>query len=206
MAKILRDDVDRFFEHNVDISSRTIYMGSMEVDGDDGETGTDYRMAEYVIKGLHVLDSQAENGDKPITILMNNPGGDEYHGLAIFDAIQACKNYVYIKVFGHAMSMGSIILQAADERVMSPNARIMIHYGTPPGCGDDHAKNFYRWAEESKKFDKWMEDLYLKKIKEKHPRYTRAKLKETMNFDYFLTAKEAVDFGLADRILNEDEF
>ena len=201
--RIIRDDIDRFFEYGVDISSRTIYMGSTNRDDDDAETGTDHEMAEYVIKGLHMLDVQAENGNKPITILMNNPGGDEYHGLAIFDAIRGCKNYVYIKVFGHAMSMGSIILQAADERLMAPNSRMMLHYGTWSGSGD-HAKNTYKWAEEGQKFDKWMEDLYLEKIKEKHPRFTRKKLQDRINFDYIITAKEAVDLGLADEVLGDD--
>ena len=87
-------------------------------------------MAERAIKALHILDSTAPTGDKPITVIMNNPGGDEYHGMAIYDAIKSCKNHVTIVVFGMAMSMGSIILQAADKRVMSANSRVMIHYGT----------------------------------------------------------------------------
>ena len=52
MARLIRDDVDRFFQYNVDIGSRTIYMGSTSnVDGE--ESGVDYEMSEYVIKGFY---------------------------------------------------------------------------------------------------------------------------------------------------------
>ena len=202
MAKIIRDDIDRFFQYGIDISTRTIYMGSHSA-YDDGDSGVDHEMAEAVVKALHILDTQAPNGDKPITIIMNNPGGGEYHGLAIFDAIKACKNHVVVKVFGYAMSMGSIILQAADERIMAPNSRFMIHYGTWGVY--DHPKIAYKWAEEGKKFDKWMIDLYLTKIREKHPKYPRKKVDEMCNFDTILNAKETVELGLADEVLEDDE-
>lgn len=198
MAKAMRDDIDKFFDYEIYLPTRTIYMGSVENDIENGESGTDGAMAERVIKALHILDN-TPSGDKPITIIMNNPGGDEYHGLAIFDAIKTCKNYVKVIVYGHAMSMGSIILQAADERVMAPNSRMMIHYGT---WGiNDHPKIVYKWADEGKKFDAWMENLYFEKIKQKHPNHSLAKVKEMCNFDTFLTAQEAVDLGLADKIL-----
>lgn len=201
MARIIRDDVDRFFQYNVDISSRTIYMGSAG-SVDEEETGTDYEMAEYVIKGLHVLDSQAEHGDKPIVIIMNNPGGDEYHGMAIYDAIRCCTNHVTIKVYGHAMSMGGIILQAADERLMSPNSRFMMHYGT---FGiNANTKDAYNWVESNKKIDKWMEDLFLEKIREKNPRFSRQKLYKMLEADYIIDAKEAVHLGLADEVIGDD--
>lgn len=202
MAKLVRDDVDKFFDYEIYIPTRTIYMGSVDNDQEVGESGTDGAMAERVIKALHILDSSAPAGDKPITIIMNNPGGDEYHGMAIYDAIKGCNNHVTIIVYGHAMSMGSIILQAADRRVMAPNSRMMIHYGT---WGiHDHPQNVYKWADEGKKFDAWMEQQYLTKIKEKNPEYTLKKVQELCKFDTFFTAKEAVDIGLADEILGEE--
>lgn len=201
MAKLVRDDVDKFFDYEIYIPTRTIYMGSVDNDQELGESGTDGAMAERVIKALHILDSSAPGGDKPITIIMNNPGGDEYHGLAIYDAIKACKNHVTIVVYGHAMSMGSIILQAADKRIMAPNARIMIHYGT--WGTHDHPKIVYSWAEEGKKFDAWMELLYLGKIREKHPNFTLKKVQEMCNFDTFINPEEAVALGLADEILGD---
>ena len=130
---------------------------------------------------------------------MNNTGGDVYHGLAIFDAIKTCKNHVNIIVYGHAMSMGSIILQAADERIMTPNSRMMIHYGEDGVWA--HPKIVLQWAKEGKKINEWMLDLYLEKIREKHPKFTRKKVDDICDFDTFFNAQEAVDMGLADRIL-----
>lgn len=192
-----RDDIDRFFDYNIHIPTKTLFMGSAEYSDEHEETGTDHLMAELVIKGLHLLDNVKP--DTILTIVMNNPGGDEYHGMAIYDAIKACKSEVHIKVLGHAMSMGSIILQAADWRIMAPNSRMMVHYGT--WGHNDHTLNNYRWAEEGKKFDKWMENLYLEKIKTKKPKFTRKQLQEKMSFDLFLDAEETVLYGLADEVL-----
>lgn len=199
MARIVRDDVDKFYDYGINIPTRTLYMGSVAADYDATEQGVDFAMAERMVKGLHLLDAAARGGDQPITILMNNPGGDEYHGLAIFDAIKSCHNQVSIIVYGHAMSMGSIILQAADERIMAPHSRMMIHYGT--WGFSEHPKVVYKWADEGKKWDKWMIEMYLEKIREKHPKFTKKKVDEMCNFDTFFTAQEAVDIGLADKVL-----
>lgn len=195
MSRINRDDIDKFFEYGVYPTTRTVYIGSMTSD-EDGESGTDYGMAEYAIKGLHILDAQS---DAPITVIMNNLGGNEYHGLAIFDAIKGCRSPVTVKATGHAMSMGSWILQAGDHRVMTANARLMIHYGTWGVC--DHPKIAYNWAEEGKRMDRLMEDAYLARIQEKHPEFTRKKLQAMLNFDTILTAQQTVDLGLADEVV-----
>lgn len=194
MAKFTRDDVDKFFDYGIDLAHRTIYIGSATVESDD-ESGVDATMAERVIKALHILDQKNE----PITILMNNPGGDYYHGMAIYDAIKACQSEVTIKVFGVAMSMGAAILQAADNRVMAPNARLMIHYGYD--SFDGHAKNAQVWAEENKKLNKLMEQLLLERIQEKHPTFKLEQLEKMLDPDTILNAQETVNLGLADEVL-----
>jgi ATP-dependent Clp endopeptidase proteolytic subunit ClpP len=193
MAKSIRTDIDVFFDYGLHVSSRTIYIGSVDANNGD-ESGVDSALSERTTQSLHVLDLT----EGPIKILLNNPGGDEYHGIAIYDAIKACKNHVEILVMGHAMSMGSIILQAGDTRVMSPNARLMIHYGT--WGFDGHAKSAAKWAEEGKELDRWMEEVYLTRIKEKNPTFSRARLQGMLNFDTFMGAAKAVELGLADSI------
>ncbi len=197
MGRLVRDDIDKFFDYGFYPSTRTLYIGSAERAGDDDDdgTGTDFLMAERAIKALHILDAQS---DKPITVILNNTGGDEYHGMAIYDAIRACRSHVTIKVMGSAMSMGSIILQAGDARILAPNSRIMIHYGS--WGTSDHPQITYRWAEEGKRLDKLMEDLYLAKINEKQPGFARSRLKKLLNFDTILSPAEAVALGLADSI------
>lgn len=194
-----RDDIDKFHDYSLYIPHRTIYMGSESHDVSEGESGTDGAMAERMIKNLAILDAMS---GEPITIIMNNPGGDPYHGLAIFDAIRACRSEVIVKVLGAAMSMGSIILQAADQRLMAPNARVMIHVGY---FGmNEHAKTVYKWVEENKKIDEWMEELFLAKIREKHPMFPARKVKQMCEFDTILDARETVHLGLADGIIGEE--
>jgi ATP-dependent Clp endopeptidase proteolytic subunit ClpP len=200
MARVTKDDIDKFFDYDIDLTNRTLYVGSVSVTDDGDESGVDAIMAERVIKALHLLEAQGPQGDKPITIIMNNPGGDWYHGMAIYDAIKSCKNHITIKVFGMAMSMGSIILQAADERILAPNAKVMIHYGYM-GMPANHTKIFQKWAEETKRINHQMVDIYMEKILSKNPNFQRKKLIKMCNFDTILTAQEAVNLGLADSIL-----
>lgn len=198
MAKIYKDEIDRLFDYDIYVPTRTIVMRSHLVD-EEGESGTDAEMAQRVIKGLHILDSSAPSGDKPITIIMNNPGGDEYDGLGIYDAIKACKNHVTIIVYGKAMSMGGIILQAADKRVMSSNSRFMMHYGQFGVSAN--AQDVYKWVEDNKRIDSWMEDLFLDKMREKNPKLTKKDIQDMLKADFIVTGEEAVRLGLADEVL-----
>lgn len=200
MSKRLnRDDIDKWHDSGIYIPTRHIYIGSAHSDSEMEEGGCDYLMAERAVKNFHILESVNK---EPITILFNNIGGDVNHGLAIYDAIRVCESHVTIKVFGHAMSMGSIILQAADERIMSVNASQMIHYGS---LGlEKHTKTAYKIVDEFKRIDKWMEKMYLAKMKEKNPHFTLARLQRMLDHDTFLTAKQSVELGLADKVLGEE--
>ncbi len=200
--RINRDDIDQLFDYDLHLPSRTIYMGSAESDVDQGESGVDVIMAEKAIKALHILDKAAPSGDQPINIIMNSPGGDAYDGLAIFDAIRACKNHVTITVYGKALSMGAIILMAADKRVMSLNARLMIHYGS--FMIDANAKDAYEWMKDNKKVDRLMEEIFLEKMREKNPKFTLKMLQKMLNADFIMDARQAVELGLADSILGEE--
>lgn len=194
-----RDDLDRFHDYSIYLPTRTIYMGSEQFDITEGESGTDGQMAERIIKNLHLLDNIS---DDPIKIIMNNLGGDEYACFAMIDAIKQCRSHVEITAMGHAMSAGSLILQAADKRVMGPLAVQMIHYGTW-GC-TDHAKTFSKWSKENDRINHWMEQYYLEKIREKQPKFALSKLRNMLDHDTFLTAQESVDLGLCDEVLGAE--
>jgi ATP-dependent Clp endopeptidase proteolytic subunit ClpP len=134
-------------------------MGSAQYLYSDDESGVDHLMAERFIKGLHALELK---NNKPILIMMNNPGGDWFHGMAIYDAIKTCKCHCTIRVYGHAMSMGAVILQAADDRVMMPNSRMMVHYGY--SYQSNHAKIVEKWAEEGKRLNHMMENFFIESM------------------------------------------
>lgn len=187
--------IDQYHANDLYLPSRTVFMGCSVVESGD-EIGTGAAMAEGVLKNLHVLETLSPTS--PITIVMNNPGGDEYHGAAIYDAILSSSCPITVVARGHAMSMGSIIMQAATERVMGANAVQMIHYGT--WGVNHHSKTAAKIAREGERWDSWMEELYLKRIREKHPAYTLDELQKLLDHDTYLTAQQSIDLGLADRI------
>ena len=195
MGRSTKDDIQKFHEFDVCPTDSTLYLGSCNAD-EEGESGVDYLMAERIIKNLHLLDKK----DSIITIKMNVVGGDVYHGLAIYDAIRSCKNTVRIIAYGHVMSMGSLIFQAGDERIMTRHARMMLHFGETSVSG--HNLNFYKNSEELKKLDKIVNNIYLEKIKIKHPKFSLKKLENMISFDHYLGSDEAITLGLCDSILS----
>lgn len=196
MGRLVKDDIDRFHDYGIHSPSRALYVGSESVNEDGDESGTDAIMAQRVIKNLHILDSAS---DSPITIIMNNIGGNVFHGMAIYDAIKACRSRIVIKATGHVMSMGSLILQAGDERILSPHAIMMIHHGYD--SHDNHVKTIRSWVDFSEEYDEILNKIYLDKIRQKNPNFKNKQLDKMLDFDTLLTAQEAVDLGLADLIV-----
>jgi ATP-dependent Clp protease, protease subunit len=194
-----KDDIDKFHDYEIWEPDGVLYLGS-HTSHDGDESGVDHFMAERIIKNLTILDRKIhENG---ITIKMNNIGGDIYHGMAIYDAISTCQNRITIITYGHAMSMGSLILQAADKRIMTPNARMMLHYGQGQVSG--HLLNIYKTVDELKVMDEMINGIYLSRVKEAKPRFTREEFENMIKFDCYLSAKQAIELGLCDKILGED--
>lgn len=190
-------ELEILHDYDLSLSDSTLYLGSHSGNLDGDESGTDYAMAERVIKNLHVLDrEEQENG---ITIKMNNLGGDVYHGMAIYDAIANCSNDVTIIAYGHVMSMGSYIFQAAKHRVMSPTSRMMLH-----AIQDSVEGNYYKILEalkETAHLQGVMNDVYLSRIREVKPRYQERHLIKKISEDWFCSPEEAMEMGLCDSIL-----
>jgi ATP-dependent Clp protease protease subunit len=180
---LTKANIDRFFDYDIHLESRTIYLGS-EID--EGTT-------ERVIKGLHLLGRISHN---KLSVLLNSPGGCLYNGLAIFDAIKACSCPVAIEVLGHAMSMGSIILQAATQRIVHKNATIMIHDGTEYFEGKP--RDLESWANHGKNMRGKIYEIYAERSG-KSPKYWEDKC----THDFILSAEQAVKEKLADTIFTK---
>ncbi len=193
MARLNKDDISHFIDNDLYVATRTIYIGPMS----SADYEVNAMMAERAIKNLHILDSKAQ---APIEIISLNYGGGVIEGMAIYDAIKLCRSEVTIKVFGCANSMGSIILQAADKRLIAPNAELMIHYGVT-GFASNHPKAVKNAARQAAKYDKWMVEMYLEKIQEKKPKFRKSQLDKWLDFDKYFSAEEAIEFGLADGII-----
>lgn len=192
MSRPNREDLDRWFDYSVYAPKRLLYIG----DGAEGEVDGD--MHELAIKGLLFLDSWS---DSPITIHLNTLGGDWYHGMGIYDTIRALRSHVTIIVAGSAMSMGSLILQAGDTRILSPHSCVMIHDGSEQLHAD--CKSVEAWAEQARKTRKRMYGIYLEKIRVKKPRFTLKQVEALCSHDTILDAEQAIAYGLADQVLEK---
>lgn len=188
--KVERDDIDHLHINGIHVPTRTITLF--------GEVN-EIRAAE-TINNLHVLASK--NG-APINIKLMSFGGNAYDMFSIYDAIRDCNLCdIIITAYGYCMSAATVVMQAGDTRILAPHSRFMIHYGQDAAHWM-HSKDFERHAEESKTINKMMEDIYLERIREKFPRYTRKKLYDLMHFDKYFSAEETIKLGLADKILGE---
>jgi len=165
-------------------------------------------MANLIVAQLLFLES--ENPEKSINLYINSPGGAVTAGLAIYDTMQYIKSPVRTIVMGQAASMGSFLAQAGapGERIVLPESRTMIHRvssGTRGTSGSVHVQELemedaIRSFEESKRVNKRLTELY---VKHNSKGKTYDELFETMKFDTFLSAQEAVDNGFADKVVEK---
>jgi ATP-dependent Clp protease protease subunit len=165
-----------------------IYLGNDDTDG-----MINSRVAEKFIKSLLLFD------DENITIIINSSGGCVTSGMAIYDAIKMYPGRVTALVLGEASSIAAAILQAADVRVITPNAEILIHQGTA-AAAEDHVKNVIRMAKELERDMVKYESILLGRIQEKRPDFTLIKLRNMLDFDTRLNAEESLNLGLVDYI------
>ena len=162
--------------------------------------------ANLIVAQMLFLESQ--NSEEAINFYINSPGGSVTAGLAIYDTMQFIKAPVSTIVMGQAASMGSFLAMAgeAGQRFVLPNSRTMIHRvssGTPGTRGSVHVQELEfedarRHFEESKRLNKRLTELY---VRHNTAEKTYEELFETMKFDTFLSAEEAVENGLADKVI-----
>ncbi|KAK9760159.1 hypothetical protein K7432_016114 [Basidiobolus ranarum] len=154
--------------------------------------------ASLVVAQLLFLE--AENPEKNISLYINSPGGSVTAGLAIYDTMQYIKSPVSTLCNGQACSMGSLLLTAGapGKRFALPHSSIMIHQpsGGASGQASDiaiHAREILRTRER------------LNKIYNKHTGQDIQVIEKAMERDNFMTAEEALAFGLIDKILQKRE-
>jgi ATP-dependent Clp protease protease subunit len=188
-------------ERSYDIYSRLLRDRVVMLDTDVNE-----HTASLLVAQLLFLES--EDPDKDISFYINSPGGSVTAGLAIYDTMQFIKPDVQTIVIGQAASMGSMLAQAGapGKRFVLPESRTMIHRvssGTRGTKGSVHVQELEfedakRSIEESIRINKRLTELY---VKHNTAGKTYDELFDIMKFDTFLSAQEAVAFGLADKIV-----
>ncbi|KAL7448642.1 hypothetical protein ACHAWC_000796 [Mediolabrus comicus] len=163
---------------------RIIFLGS-EIDDE---------LANQIIGVMLYLDE--EDSSKPIYLYINSPGGSVISGLAIFDAMQLIKSEVITINLGLAASMGSFILSAGSKgkRLALPSSRIMIHQ--PMGGAQGQAQDIKVEAAQIMRIRDNLVKMY-----SMFTGQTTEVITDALDRDNFLSAQEALEFGLIDRIL-----
>src|SRR5262245_28848433 len=147
-----------------------------------------------------ILHLEADDPDKDIAVYINSPGGSVYAGLAIYDAMQYVKPDVQTICFGIAMSMGALLLAggAKRKRMALPNSKILIHQ--PSGGFEGQSTDIGIHAREVLEQRERMDAIYAH-----HTGRPAEKVHRDMERDRYFTADEAVQYGLADRVVDRHE-
>ena len=168
------------------LRERIIFLGS-EIDDD---------VANSIVAQLLLLDS--ENPDKDIMLYINSPGGVITAGMAIYDTMKLIKADVSTICLGDAASMGAFLLSAGTKgkRLALPNARIMIHQ--PLGGAKGQATDIEIEAKEILRMKTMLCTLMAE-----HTGQTIDKIKQDTERDNFMTAKEALEYGVIDKVIEK---
>lgn len=190
-------------ERAFDIYSRLLKERIVFLNGPVDDHSANVIVAQF----LHL---ESEDSSKDINFYINSPGGMVTAGLSIYDTMQFIGPDVATYVLGQACSMGSFLSQAgaAGKRFVLPESRTMIHRvssGTPGTSGSVHVQDLQfedakRSFEESIRVNERLTQLY---VKHNTANKTYQEMYDVMKFDTFLSAAEAVEFGLADQVLHK---
>ena len=155
----------------------------------------DHKLTASITAQLLYLDH--DNSEEPIKIFINSPGGSVFDGYAIYDMIRFVRPRVKIISTGLSASAATVIMLAADkeDRLAFPNARIMIHQPSIRSYGV--AEDVKRTAEQVIKTRRLINELYARETGQ-----PVEKVEEDTDRDYWMSAQEAVDYGLVTRIIN----
>jgi ATP-dependent Clp protease protease subunit len=177
--------LDSFMEKKL-IEQRKIIISSV----------IDQKLAERIIKTLFLLDDL--DHEKPITVIINSPGGDVFSGFAIFDIMRAIKAPVITLVAGFAASMGSIIMLGSKKgkRYATKNSKILIHQPLIGGVFQGRATEIEIQAKEIQETKERIINLYVEETGQK-----KEKIAQDIEMDYWMTSDEAIKYGLIDKII-----
>ena len=178
-------------ERSFDIYSRLLRERIIFLNGEVNDT-----VCALVCAQLLLLES--ENPNKPISLYINSPGGVVTSGLAMYDTMRYVRAPVHTLCLGTAWSMGSFLLMAGEKghRAALPNASILIHQ--PSGGFKGQASDILIHAEETKRTKQRITALYAARCGRSFEDFQRA-----MDRDCFLSAEDALEWGLIDRILDQ---
>jgi ATP-dependent protease ClpP protease subunit len=196
--------------YGLDIDNREIYLHA-PFDNIE-ESNLDYRSAVIFEKNIRYLNLLSLD---PILVHMHLPGGEWQDCLGMYDAIKASKSKVVIIAYAKAESSSSVLLQAANTRILMPNTNVLIHYGsfTLDGEHSKAAASSIKWNEQE--CDKMVDiftDRCMQSMMAKEKNWKKMMARKHIESqlankcDWILTAEEAVTYGFADGILGSKKY
>lgn len=197
------DWISDIHSSNIDVVNRVIYLQEKEDTSD--APGVDFRMVQNFVKNMNILQSQSSD---PITVYIQTIGGCWFAGMGIYDAVALSKCYVTIVAYSQLCSMGTVIMQAADRRVIMPNCVFMCHYGSSDNSGDYLSSQ--NLARLEKDITNQMVDIYAERCHRSSPFFkergdslgkVKAYIKRKMkDGDWYLNAEQCLELGFIDTI------
>lgn len=204
------DIIEEIHNYHLCIDTREIYLHG-EPGQESEDLGVDFKMSNRFLKNIRFLEAA---GHDPIIVHQHSIGGDWCEGMMIYDTITNCQCHIIFVMHGIACSMGSIIPQAADTRIIMPSCLFMVHDGSTNLEGTH--KQVQSAAQMEEKMLDQMLDIYTsvcinghyfqkeqatdKKVRE----YIISRINE--KGDWWLMAREAVAFGFADVVLGDENY
>ena len=178
-------------ERSYDIYSRLMRDRVILLEGEVHD-----QMANLIVAQLLFLES--EDSNKDISMYINSPGGSVTAGMAIYDAMQFISPDIHTIVMGQACSMGSLLAQAGSpgKRFILPNARHMIHQ--PSGGARGQATDMLIQVNEIIEMKRNLTNIY---VQHNSKNKTFEQLMTDMERDNYMSAQQALDYGLVDKII-----
>lgn len=189
---------------------REIYLTSYQTESGE-DNGVDFRMSSIFYEDLHKLERESLD---PIVIHLQTIGGEWADGMGIYDVMKFSKCPIHIIGHGNVCSMGTLIFQAADKRLLMPHCDFMVHFGSLAIEGSQLAVESN--IEYYTKTKEHMIDLYAEKcVRGPYFKKQKAALSKVRDFlikkmekrvDWYLTPDEAVEYGFADAVLTKTTY
>ena len=161
-------------------------------------TPVDDMVANLIVAQMLLLDS--ENPEKDIMLYINSPGGSVTAGLAIYDTMQHIRSDVCTICLGQAASMGAFLLcsGAKGKRMALPHSRVLIHQ--PLGGAQGQATDIEIQAQEILRIKKTLNEIMASNTGQ-----SIKKIEKDTDRDYIMTAQEAVEYGMIDKVITLDD-
>lgn len=209
MANTKNNDLfSDFHEYSACSKNREVFLHNYPEH--EGNPGVEYRMASSLIKNIRALDTMS---DKDILIHLFSIGGEWNDCMAIYDAIKYANSNINMLSYGQTESASTIILQAADFRILMPNSYFMVHYGTSGYIGQ--YLSVQNWINYEKYICDIMIEIYANRcingLYFKEKKYTVDQVKKYLckklkDGDWYMKPEDAVYYGFADGVLGSIDY